>query len=98
MSRTAAGSQTQEIYKTPKSEFVSKLESLWARDNFICVGLDSDFYKIPQSLKDSIPSSPPYVEEVMFRFNQEIVEATHDLVCAYKNPTLPFMKLRVTKE
>lgn len=84
MSRTEAGPQTPEIYETPKSEFIVKLERLWARGNFVCVGLDPDFSKIPQPLKDSIPSSPTHTEEVMVRFNQQVVDATHDLVCAYK--------------
>jgi len=84
MSKIEACPQTPEIYETPRSEFVAKLESLWSRDNFVCVGLDSDFSKIPQPLKDSIPSSPTHTEEVMVRFNQAIVDATHDLVCSYK--------------
>lgn len=84
MSRTEIGPQIPESLATPKSEFVVKLEQLWQRGNFVCVGLDSDFSKIPQSLKDSIPSSPSHTEEVMVEFNRQIVEATHDLVCAYK--------------
>lgn len=84
MNRTEIGPQTPEQYESPKSEFVAKLERLWSMGNFVCVGLDSDFSKIPQSLKDSVPSSPTYIEEVMVRFNQAIVDATHDLVCAYK--------------
>lgn len=84
MGKTEAGLQSPEVYESPKSEFVVKLEKLWQKDNFVCVGLDSDFSKIPQTLKDSVPSSPTRTEEVMVRFNQQIVDATHDLVCAYK--------------
>lgn len=43
------------------------------------MGLDSAFAKIPQALKGSAS-----VEDVIAGFNQEIVDATHDLVCAYK--------------
>lgn len=68
-----------ESIGTPKSEFVARLESLWSKGNFVCVGLDSDFAQIPQVLKDG--SS---VEDVMFRFNRQIVDATAGLVCAYK--------------
>ena len=89
MGRTETGPQSPEVYESPKSEFVAKLEQLWSKDNFVCVGLDSDLSKIPQSLKDSIPASPAHTEEVMVRFNQQIVDATHDLVCAYK-PNLAF--------
>lgn len=55
------------------------MESRWQQGNFVCVGLDSDFAQIPQALKDSAS-----VEDIMAGFNQEIVEATHDLVCAFK--------------
>ena len=84
MSRAESGPQTPEFQKPPKSEFVVKLEKLWQEGNFVCVGLDSDFSKIPQPLKDSVRSSPSHIEEVMVRFNQQVVDATHDLVCAYK--------------
>ncbi len=42
----------------------------------MCVGLDSDFAKIPDHLKSS--------EHSLFKFNREIIDQTHDLVCAYK--------------
>jgi len=63
------------------SEFVERLDYCWQQDKFVCVGLDPDLAKIPQILKDRDPDS---VEDLVFRFNQEIVDATHDLVCAYK--------------
>jgi len=73
------GSPTPESEALPKSDFVAKLENRWQQGNFVCVGLDSAFAKIPQTLKGSAS-----VEDVMVGFNQEIVDATHDLVCAYK--------------
>ena len=50
-------------------------------DSWLCVGLDVALALLPASL-------PPKVESVV-AFNQAIVEATADLVCAYK-PNLAF--------
>jgi len=66
----------------PRSEFVARLENLWQRGNFVCLGLDSDFAQIPQTLKDVNISAS--TEDIIFDFNREIIEVTHDLVCAYK--------------
>lgn len=57
--------------------FVEQLKTRWEKHNsFVCVGLDSNLEKIPQSLKEK--------EYPIFEFNKAIVSATHDLVCAYK--------------
>ncbi len=51
------------------------------KESFLCVGLDSDIQKLPASVrKDSDP---------IFRFNKEIVDATHEFAVAYK-PNLAF--------
>ncbi len=65
-----------------KSEFITKLENRWRQNTFVCVGLDSEYKQIPQSVKDSFPQT--LKEEVIFTFNQQIIDATNDLVCAYK--------------
>lgn len=70
----------------PKSEFVAKLERLWGRGTSVCVGLDSDFTQIPESVKSKENGG---VTESMVAFNQAIVDATADLVCAYK-PQIAF--------
>jgi orotidine-5'-phosphate decarboxylase len=59
--------------------FMKKLEERWQQDNFVCVGLDSDYDRLPIAVK-KIGS----VEEAQFAFNRDIIDATHDLVCAYK--------------
>jgi orotidine-5'-phosphate decarboxylase len=59
--------------------FITKLEACWQRDNFVCVGLDSDYDQLPDAIKAVRP-----VEDALFHFNREIIDATHDLVCAYK--------------
>jgi orotidine-5'-phosphate decarboxylase len=67
-------------------DFKQKLSARWAKSNsLLCVGLDSDMSKLPASVKDK-PS--PY-----FLFNQAIIDATADLVCAYK-PNSAFYEAR----
>src|SRR5256886_7845227 len=61
------------------STFISKLEQCWQQGNFVCVGLDSDYDRIPATVKGR-----GSVEEALFVFNREIIDATHNLVCAYK--------------
>jgi len=59
--------------------FIKKLEQCWQQDNLVCVGLDSDYDQLPTAVKNLRS-----VEEAMFTFNRDIIDATHDLVCAYK--------------
>ncbi len=52
----------------------------WAEGKFVCVGLDSDYAKIPPHLK----KEPDFKEDEIVDFNAAIVDATKDIVCAYK--------------
>jgi orotidine-5'-phosphate decarboxylase len=61
------------------TSFITKLESNWQHDNFVCVGLDSVYEQLPDIIK-----AGRAVEDALFHFNREIIDATHDLVCAYK--------------
>ncbi len=61
------------------THFVSMLEQCWQQDNFVCIGLDSDYEQLPASVKQA-----GSVEGALFNFNRAIIDATHDLVCAYK--------------
>ncbi|MDZ4205974.1 MAG: orotidine-5'-phosphate decarboxylase [Patescibacteria group bacterium] len=70
------------------------LETQWSRGNFVCVGLDSEFGKIPESTHKSGHRSGNHhiavsVANTIVAFNRAIVEATKDLVCAYK-PNIAF--------
>ena len=57
--------------------FQEKLDVIIKKNNsLLCVGLDSDIKKLPAPLL-SKPSG-------QFLFNKAIIDATHDLVCAYK--------------
>ena len=57
--------------------FYEKLhESSLKRTSLLCVGLDSDFEKLPTSIrKEKLPQ---------YSFNKEIVDATYDLVNSFK--------------
>lgn len=58
-------------------DFINKLTALWTKnDSLICVGLDPDMASLPPHFKDTVA---PY-----FTFNKAIIDATADLVCAYK--------------
>jgi orotidine-5'-phosphate decarboxylase len=67
---------TEPLNETPMT-FIEKLKSAWKTNNSLaCVGLDPDIAKFPHHLKN-VPDS-------IFEFNKAIIDATHDLVCAYK--------------
>ncbi len=59
------------------SAFLSRLERRWARsDSLVCIGLDPEIERFPGQIADH--ASP------IFQFNKAIIDATADLVCAYK--------------
>lgn len=72
-----------------------KLHARWAEGKFVCVGLDSDFAKLPVFLRDRYidiqvgDKTSYYTSDAIFAFNMAIVDATKDIVAAYK-PNLAF--------
>jgi orotidine-5'-phosphate decarboxylase len=57
--------------------FADKLAAAWkASNSMVCVGLDPEPKKFPDRFRDA-PGG-------IFEFNKAIIDATHDLVCAYK--------------
>ena len=59
------------------SHFLTQLAACWARsDSLVCVGLDPEIERFPQQI--AAQPSP------IFQFNKAIIDATADLVCAYK--------------
>jgi orotidine-5'-phosphate decarboxylase len=59
------------------SQFIGKLEHVWDSNNsLVCVGLDPEIERFPPQILDQ--PSP------IFQFNKAIIDATADLVCAYK--------------
>lgn len=65
--------------------FNEMLQAKWNEGKFVCVGLDSYHALIPECVSRSCPT----VRESVLAFNQQIVDATRHLVCAYK-PNLAF--------
>ena len=61
------------------SSFVAQLERRWQREKFLCVGLDTDLARLPLAFADY-----PSPAAAVVAYNSAIVDATHDLVCAYK--------------
>lgn len=58
-------------------DFSKKLQNIIAKNNsLVCVGLDPEQDKLPQGTSQ-------------FEFNKNIIDQTHDLVCAYK-PNIAF--------
>jgi len=69
--------------------FQQKLTNIIKKNNsLLCIGLDSDFEKIPPHFKKK--------KYPMFEFNKAIIDATSDLVCAYK-PNSAFYEARGEK-
>lgn len=57
--------------------FKQKYDAITGKNNsLVCVGLDSDLNKLPEAVKKE--------KYPQFAFNKAIIDATHDLVCAYK--------------
>ncbi len=62
--------------------FTQRLREIQSKQNsLLCIGLDVDADKIPPHLQSA--------ENPVLEFNRQIIEATRDLVCAYK-PNLAF--------
>lgn len=62
--------------------FKQKLDQVIEKNNsLLCIGLDPELEKIPDSLKKN--------NEPMFEFNKAVIDSTKDLVCAYK-PNIAF--------
>jgi len=68
---------------------MTMIRNQWSRGNFVCVGLDSDFGKIPESAHRGSNESQVSIPHTIVAFNRAIVEATKDIVCAYK-PNIAF--------
>lgn len=62
--------------------FRERVQAAWERTrSLLCVGLDPD--------RASLPARFAGDEDPIFAFNREVIDATHDLVCAYK-PQIAF--------
>ncbi|MFH0784713.1 MAG: orotidine-5'-phosphate decarboxylase [Pseudomonadota bacterium] len=71
--------------------FIKKLKKAWKKCNsLVCVGLDPDLARFPNHIDKNIES--------IFTFNREIIDATHDLVCAYKPQIAYFSAISAEKQ
>src|SRR3990172_11654945 len=70
-----------------KRNFRKMLEAQWDKGNFVCVGLDSELGKIPEIMRRKVSYEGSIVANIIVAFNLGIVEATKDIVCAYKPNT-----------
>lgn len=68
------------LNKPKTSLFIKKLEKLWAKDKFLCIGLDPVLEKLPDTIKKKYRT----IDEQYFQFNKSIIDATADFVCAFK--------------
>lgn len=64
--------------------FRQKLEAKWAKGKFVCVGLDPDPQQFPVHLKELS------IEEQLFAFFKEIIDATGKIAAAFKPNTAWF--------
>jgi orotidine-5'-phosphate decarboxylase len=72
-------------------KFLEQLQNSWTRnDSLVCVGLDPELERFPASLAGQ--ASP------IFQFNRAIIDATADLVCAYKPQFAHYDQLERTIE
>jgi orotidine-5'-phosphate decarboxylase len=63
------------------------VEQIHKKKSFLCVGLDTDFLKIPKHLLD--------FKDPVFEFNKQIIDATHEFTVAYKPNTAFYEALGV---
>lgn len=66
--------------------FIQMLEAKWAEGKFVCVGLDPDLDRLPADLRERDGDA-----DAVKAFCLRIVEATHDLACAFK-PNIAFFQ------
>ena len=67
-----------------KQQLINQIQQ---KKSYLCVGLDTDFDKIPKHLQ----SHP----DAIFEFNKQIIDATKDLCIAYKINTAFYEALGV---
>jgi orotidine-5'-phosphate decarboxylase len=57
--------------------FMDDIKNAWEEKNsLLCVGLDTDLMRLPEQLREK--------DHPLFEFNRAVVDATADLVCAFK--------------
>lgn len=67
--------------------FRDLIEAKWDEKKFLCIGLDSELERIPQSVRKED------TRQTIVAFNRAIIDATKDVTCAYK-PNAAFYEAR----
>jgi len=73
--------------------FIDQLQAKWNQGKFVCVGLDPDVARLPDHIRGK---SVPYMGNAgkdFIKFTKGIIDATADLVCAYKPNSAFFERL-----
>lgn len=71
--------------------YMEAIQARWKQnDTLLCVGLDPNLTKIPEHLQTG--------PEPIFEFSKAIIDATADLVCAYKPQIAYFARYSAEKE
>ncbi len=73
-------------------DFMELLRAKWSEGKFVCVGLDTDHRLIPEWFRN-IGRTPDDFAGVVLRYNMHIIDATKNLVCAYKPNSAFYEKL-----
>lgn len=76
------------VYTGPMSLLQKYDQRAQIANSLVCVGLDSDFEKLPERFKK--------LSQPQFEFNKWIIEETHEFVAAYK-PNIAFYEARGTQ-
>lgn len=73
--------QSRRLLEVRQINFINVLKDNWKEnDSLVCVGLDSEYAKLPQFLQKKYKTKA----ESILAFNREIINATFDLVCVFK--------------
>lgn len=68
-----------------KENFFTSIKHNWEKRNTLaCVGLDSEYLRLPDSVKVSGNTRKEQITKSLLQFNKEIIDSTSDLVCCYK--------------
>lgn len=77
----SSANQAEAENAAPRRSFGERLRARWDAGTLVCIGLDPELERLPASVTGAS------VEDTLVAFNTAIVEATADLVCAYKPNT-----------
>jgi orotidine-5'-phosphate decarboxylase len=78
-----------------RSPFIEQIQQGWRqRNSLLCVGLDPDLNRLPASYRDGADR----IEDGILDFCRDIVDATADLVCAFKPQIAYFSALGFENE